>query len=51
MDAFGRCYDDMPNASELTEMQMARAICDGQIDAMINIVGHPDAATEDVADN
>ena len=38
----------MPNASELTEMQMARAICDGQIDAMINIVGHPAAAIEDV---
>ncbi len=51
MAAFGMSYDDMAAASELTETQMAKAICDGQIDAMIYTVGHPAAAIGDVANN
>ncbi len=44
MDAFGMTMDDFALASELKGSEMAQALCDGKIDAMIYTIGHPAAA-------
>ncbi|WP_406682090.1 TAXI family TRAP transporter solute-binding subunit [Rhodobium gokarnense] len=44
MDAFGMTMDDFSVAAELKGSEMAQALCDGKIDAMIYTIGHPAAA-------
>ena len=44
MDAFGIGMSDLALAAELKGSEMAQALCDGKIDAMIYTVGHPAAA-------
>jgi TRAP transporter TAXI family solute receptor len=44
MEAFGIAMDDFAVASELKGSEMAQALCDGKIDAMIYTIGHPAAA-------
>ncbi|WP_420825894.1 TAXI family TRAP transporter solute-binding subunit [Rhodobium orientis] len=44
MDAFGMTMDDFAVAAELKGSEMAQALCDGKIDAMIYTIGHPAAA-------
>ena len=44
MDAFGLAMDDFALAAELKGSEMAQALCDGKIDAMIYTIGHPAAA-------
>ena len=44
MDAFGIAMSDFALASELKGAEMAQALCDGKIEAMIYTVGHPAAA-------
>jgi len=47
MDAFGMKASDFALASELKGSEMAAAICDNKIDAMIYTVGHPAAALKE----
>ncbi|MBO0344184.1 TAXI family TRAP transporter solute-binding subunit [Roseibium sp. CAU 1637] len=49
MDAFGMTMDDLALAAELKGSEMAQALCDGKIDAMIYTVGHPAAAVTEAA--
>jgi TRAP transporter TAXI family solute receptor len=49
MDAFGLKMDDLALAAELKGSEMAQALCDGKIDAMIYTVGHPAAAITEEA--
>ncbi len=49
MDAFGIKMDDLALAAELKGSEMAQALCDGKIDAMIYTVGHPAAAITEAA--
>jgi TRAP transporter TAXI family solute receptor len=44
MDAFGITMDDFALATEYKGSEMAKQLCDGNIDAMIYTVGHPAAA-------
>jgi len=44
MDAFGMKMTDFAVAAELKGSEMAQALCDGKIDAMIYTIGHPAAA-------
>ncbi len=44
MDAFGIEMNDFALAAELKGSEMAQALCDGKIDAMIYTIGHPAAA-------
>jgi TRAP transporter TAXI family solute receptor len=44
MDAFGISMDDFALATEYKGSEMAKQLCDGNIDAMIYTVGHPAAA-------
>src|SRR6056300_428504 len=44
MDACGMKMDDFALAAELKGSEMAQALCDGKIDAMIYTIGHPAAA-------
>ena len=44
MESFGMKMSDFSLAAELKGSEMAQAICDGKIDAMIYTVGHPNAA-------
>ena len=44
MAAFGMTMDDFAVAAELKGSEMAQALCDGKIDAMIYTIGHPAAA-------
>ena len=44
MEAFGIKMSDLALAAELKGAEMAHALCDGKIDAMIYTVGHPAAA-------
>ena len=44
MEAFGMKMSDFSLAAELKGSEMAQAICDGKIEAMIYTVGHPAAA-------
>jgi len=49
MDAMGIGMNDFALASELKGSEMAQAICDGKIDAMIYTIGHPAAAINEAA--
>ena len=49
MDAFGITMDDFAVATEFQGSEMAQALCNGQIDAMIYTVGHPAAAITEAA--
>jgi len=49
MEASGITMDDFALASELKGSEMAAAICDGKIDAMIYTIGHPAAAINEAA--
>jgi len=47
MDAFGIKSSDFALASELKGSEMAAALCDNKIDAMIYTIGHPAAALKE----
>ncbi|MCL3881889.1 TAXI family TRAP transporter solute-binding subunit [Marivita sp. GX14005] len=47
MDAFGIGMDDFALATEYKGSEMAKQICDDNIDAMIYTVGHPAAAIQE----
>ncbi|PID46946.1 MAG: C4-dicarboxylate ABC transporter substrate-binding protein [Proteobacteria bacterium] len=49
MDAMGMKMDDLALAAELKGSEMAQAICDNKIDAMIYTIGHPAAAITEAA--
>ena len=49
MEAFGMKMSHFSLAAELKGSEMAQAICDGKIDAMIYTVGHPAAAVTEAA--
>lgn len=49
MDAFGMQMSDFALAAELKGSEMAQALCDGKIDAMIYTIGHPAAAITEAA--
>ncbi|MEM1399433.1 MAG: TAXI family TRAP transporter solute-binding subunit [Pseudomonadota bacterium] len=49
MEAFGMSMDDFSLAAELKGSEMAQAVCDGKIDAMIYTIGHPAAAITEAA--
>jgi len=49
MEAFGMKNSDFSLASELKGSEMAAAICDNKIDAMIYTIGHPAAAIKEAA--
>ena len=49
MDAFGMTMDDFSLAAELKASEMAQALCDGKIDAMIYTIGPPAAAITEAA--
>ncbi|MEM9221737.1 MAG: TAXI family TRAP transporter solute-binding subunit [Pseudomonadota bacterium] len=51
MDAFGITMDDLALATELKGSEMAQALCDGKIDAMIYTVGHPAAAIQEAVNS
>lgn len=47
MDAFGLSMDDFALATEYKGSEMAKQLCDGNIDAMIYTIGHPAAAIKE----
>lgn len=47
MDAFGVGMDDLALATEYKGSEMAKQLCDGNIDAMIYTIGHPAAAIKE----
>ncbi len=47
MDAFGLGMDDFALATEFKGSEMAKQLCDGNIDAMIYTIGHPAAAIKE----
>ena len=47
MDAYGIGMDDFALATEFKGSEMAKQICDGNIDAMIYTIGHPSAAIKE----
>ncbi|MBC6443457.1 MAG: TAXI family TRAP transporter solute-binding subunit [Rhodobacteraceae bacterium] len=47
MDAFGIGMGDLALATEYKGSEMARQLCDGNIDAMIYTIGHPAAAIKE----
>ena len=47
MDAFGITMGDFSLATEYKGSEMAKQICDGNIDAMIYTIGHPAAAIKE----
>ncbi|KIC50395.1 TAXI family TRAP transporter solute-binding subunit [Tateyamaria sp. ANG-S1] len=49
MDAFGMSMDDFALATEFKGSEMAKEICDGNIDAMIYTIGHPAAAIKEAS--
>lgn len=51
MDAFGIGMNDFALATELKGSEMAQALCDGNIDAMIYTVGHPAAAIQEAVNS
>lgn len=51
MDAFGITMDDFALATELKGSEMAQALCDDKIDAMIYTVGHPAAAIQEAVNS
>lgn len=49
MQKLGWSREDFKLASELKATEQARALCDNKIDAMIYIVGHPNASIKEAA--
>jgi uncharacterized protein len=49
MEAYGISMGDLALASELKGSEMAQALCDGKIEAMIYTIGHPAAAITEAA--
>ncbi|MFP7674456.1 TAXI family TRAP transporter solute-binding subunit [Marivita sp. S0852] len=49
MDAFGMTMDDFALATEYKGSEMAKQICDDNIDAMIYTIGHPAAAIKEAS--
>ncbi len=49
MDAFGMGMDDFALATEYKGSEMAKQLCDGNIDAMIYTIGHPAAAIKEAS--
>ncbi|MEO1292072.1 MAG: TAXI family TRAP transporter solute-binding subunit [Pseudomonadota bacterium] len=49
MDAFGMSMDDFALATEYKGSEMAKQLCDGNIDAMIYTIGHPAAAIKEAS--
>ena len=49
MEGFGMTMSDFALAAELKGSEMAQALCDGKIDAMIYTIGHPAAAVTEAA--
>ncbi|MBT52994.1 MAG: C4-dicarboxylate ABC transporter substrate-binding protein [Mameliella sp.] len=49
MDAFGFTMDSFALATEYKGSEMAKQLCDGNIDAMIYTIGHPAAAIKEAA--
>ncbi len=47
MEAFGMGMDDLGLATEYKGSEMAKQLCDGNIDAMIYTIGHPAAAIKE----
>ena len=47
MDAYGISMDDFTLATEYKGSEMAKQLCDGNIDAMIYTIGHPSAAIKE----
>ncbi|MCR9127026.1 MAG: TAXI family TRAP transporter solute-binding subunit [Rhodobacteraceae bacterium] len=47
MDAFGMTMNDLALATEYKGSEMAKQLCDGNIDAMIYTIGHPAAAIKE----
>ena len=47
MEAFGIKVDDLALATEYKGSEMAKQLCDGNIDAMIYTIGHPAAAIKE----
>jgi len=47
MDAYGIGMDDFALATEYKGSEMAKQLCDGNIDAMIYTIGHPAAAIKE----
>lgn len=47
MDAFGIGMNDLALATEYKGSEMAKQLCDGNIDAMIYTIGHPAAAIKE----
>lgn len=47
MEAFGIGMDDLALATEFKGSEMAKELCDGNIDAMIYTIGHPAAAIKE----
>ncbi|MEL7012423.1 MAG: TAXI family TRAP transporter solute-binding subunit [Pseudomonadota bacterium] len=47
MSAFGIAMDDLALATEYKGSEMAKQLCDGNIDAMIYTIGHPAAAIKE----
>lgn len=49
MDKHGWSKQDFKLASELKATEQARALCDNKIDAMVYVVGHPNASIKEAA--
>ncbi|MFP4126105.1 MAG: TAXI family TRAP transporter solute-binding subunit [Alphaproteobacteria bacterium] len=49
LDAYDMSMDDFALAAEFAPNEMARQLCDGNIDAFVYPVGHPAAAIEEAA--
>ncbi|MET0051975.1 MAG: TAXI family TRAP transporter solute-binding subunit [Candidatus Thiodiazotropha sp.] len=49
MNLVGWTKDDFKLASELKATEQARALCDNKIDAMVYVVGHPNASIKEAA--
>ncbi|MDG9667505.1 TAXI family TRAP transporter solute-binding subunit [Hahella sp. CR1] len=47
MNAYGWSLNDFKSASEIKAIEQPRALCSGQIDVMLYIVGHPSGAVKE----
>ncbi|MBY5989866.1 TAXI family TRAP transporter solute-binding subunit [Roseovarius atlanticus] len=49
MEEYGMTMDDFALATEYKGSEMSQQLCDGNIDAMVYVVGHPAAAIQEAA--
>ncbi len=49
LDAYGMTVDDLSLAGELKGSEMAQALCDGKMDAIVYVIGHPAAAINEAS--